>query len=152
MVTASGERFTEWCHMAYNTSSGAFQPLWDANMTTTSTAATVVSSSSSSSSSSLTVAVAVAVQCPVTSVFEWYNHTVDAGEMFNLAADPNPSPAARAAMDVLRKQLHDGWRAALQPQPPSSLQPARSSLMGLAEQSIHHTKQQQTGANRSVMG
>jgi len=108
MITDRGERFTEWCFMDYNHTTGAFEPQW--NQT-----ATVTASQLYDDSPIFAAPESPHPRCPASSEFEYYNHATDPGEMMNLAA--KPSPESQAAMTRLRAQLHAGWRTALVPQP-----------------------------------
>ena len=111
MVTEGGLRFTEWCSMRYDNSTGAFEPQWG----TASEAALGASAPKGLARQPPWNALGASPsypQCPAVSVFELYNHHEDPGETRNLAQLPW-SAATAAQVAMLRTQLHAGWRAAL---------------------------------------
>jgi hypothetical protein len=104
MVTSDGKRITQWLSMQYNNATGAFLPQWE-------TTSVVRPSWVNESPSPLNAS--VVPNCPVTAVLEYYDHSVDPEENYNLALAPTPTRAAEIA--ALLKRLRAGWRAALTP-------------------------------------
>lgn len=101
MITSNGKRITEWLSMQYDNKTGEFLPQWG-DMTL-----------NEPYWLSAFKPQPVLPECPATSVFEYYDHSVDPEENNNLAREPSASTAAE--IKILVQQLRAGWRAALAP-------------------------------------